>query len=607
MRRFLFVQLADIGDLILTTPSIASLRQAYPQAHIALLTTPHASAILPSGLVDTTFTISKALFSPKALLKPRTWRALYRLGRQLHSGRYDAVIYCHHFTLRLGMFKFRFIAWASGARQHVGLDNGRAPFLTHSLKDDGFGARHQAQYWLDLVALLGASAAPQPAQVALAPQSPLPPHSAPTVVIHAGSGGYSRARRWPAAHFAKVADALHEQLGARVVLVGTADDDTAAVRAHAKSPLLDLSGQTTLPQLARLIASAQLFIGADSGVMHLAAAVGTTTLAIFGPSNPDAWGPWAPHGRVAIARSAPECSPCSYVRHEIGLREGCPARTCMKMVAPEQVVALARRLLTGDTIPATRAPTPIRPKQDRLIILGTPVDPITYEAWLDLIGEWVRSGERCHHVCTTNPEFIMIAQRDPHFRYILQRADLCIPDGVGLLWAARRMGHPLPQRVTGSDGVPKIAARAAEAGWRLFLLGAGAGVAARAAQALITRHPNLLIAGVYEGSPAPEEEDDIVARVNASGADIVLVAYGAPQQDKWIARNLPRLKAKMAIGVGGAFDFIAGEVPRAPVWMREMGLEWLFRLIKQPWRWRRMTRLPRFVWAVWRQGRNASL
>src|SRR5690606_38622524 len=144
-------------------------------------------------------------------------------------------------------------------------------------------------------------------------------------------------------------------------------------------------------------------------------------------------------------------------------------------------------------------------------------------------------------------------------------------------------------------GVPIIAEQAAKKGWRLFLLGAAPGVADKTANILRQKHPGLHIAGTYSGSPAPEEEDGIVALVNASNADILFVAYGAPEQDKWIARNLPRLHVAMAMGVGGAFDFIAGIVPRAPQWMQRMGLEWLYRLYLQPWRIRRMLRLPRFV------------
>ena len=226
---------------------------------------------------------------------------------------------------------------------------------------------------------------------------------------------------------------------------------------------------------------------------------------------------------------------------------------------------------------------------------------ITYAEWLTLIGEWV-CGNQPHHVCTINPEMIMIAQRDPNFHNILSRADLTVPDGVGLLWAAKQLGKPLPERVTGSDGVPLIAAEAAKRGWKLYLLGAAPGVADKAAEVLRTRHPELQIVGVYGGSPAPDEEDAIVARVNAANADILFVAYGAPNQDKWIARNLPRLHVKMAMGVGGALDFVAGVIPRAPQTFQRFGLEWLYRLYLQPWRIVRMMRLPRFMLAVLMRG-----
>jgi N-acetylglucosaminyldiphosphoundecaprenol N-acetyl-beta-D-mannosaminyltransferase len=254
-------------------------------------------------------------------------------------------------------------------------------------------------------------------------------------------------------------------------------------------------------------------------------------------------------------------------------------------------------------------PRTILARQSRLYILGVPVDAVTYDEWLIMIGRWMqdRTGGEPHHVCTVNPEFIMIAQRDPNFFNVLNRADLCIPDGVGLLWAARYLGHPLPERVTGSDGVPRIAERAAQEGWRLFLLGAAPGIADKTAEILMARYPGLKIVGTYSGSPASYEEDELVEQVNASGADILFVAYGAPVQDKWIARNLPRLRVKMAMGVGGAFDFIAGVVPRAPLWMQRLGLEWLFRLVRQPRRIGRMLRLPRFVLAVLARGKSEDL
>jgi N-acetylglucosaminyldiphosphoundecaprenol N-acetyl-beta-D-mannosaminyltransferase len=269
------------------------------------------------------------------------------------------------------------------------------------------------------------------------------------------------------------------------------------------------------------------------------------------------------------------------------------------MVTAEQVIEVAHMILQGKPLPAPDiAPVQSVRRHPRIRILGLPVDSLLYTQLLDQISEWIQSGNRAHHICTANPEFMMIARKDPNFRNILNRADLCIADGVGLHWAAKRRGQPLPERITGSDGVPIIAERAAQEGWRIFLLGASPGVAEKTAAILCEQYPGLQIAGTYSGSPAKEEEDAIVAMVNAAHADILFVAYGAPQQDKWIARNLPRLQVKMAMGVGGAFDFIAGVVPRAPGWMRRAGVEWLYRLYLQPTRIGRMTRLPRFVIAV---------
>lgn len=235
-----------------------------------------------------------------------------------------------------------------------------------------------------------------------------------------------------------------------------------------------------------------------------------------------------------------------------------------------------------------------------LYILGVRVDAVTREEALAQIEAFVRQGGP-HQVVTVNPEFIMEAQRNPAFRQALNRAALAVPDGARILWAARRLGRPLVEQVAGVDLVECIAARAAQTGWRLFLLGAAPGVAERAAGVLQTRYSGLTIAGTYAGSPAAAEEDGIVERIRAAQADILLVAYGAPAQDLWLARNLARTGAAVGMGVGGSFDYIAGVVPRAPLWMRQRGLEWLYRLVRQPWRWRRMAVLPRFVLAVLRQ------
>ncbi len=606
--RILLVQLADIGDLVLTTPAMAALREAHPHSQIDLLASEHALSLAPDGLINRLIpfrrsggSASRALFSLPNL---RTLLAL-------RARKYDAVVFFHHFSLRAGVFKFWLLAKVSGARRIIGLNNHNVGFLTDGVDDEGFGARHQAQYWLDLVALLGASSSARPAQVQREAMSAraLPAMGRPTVVMHCGSGGYSRARRWSAEGFAAVARGLQQERGAAIVLVGQPEDDGDQVECLLDQKPVNLIGATNLPQLADVIAGADLFIGADSGVMHIAAASGTPVLSIFGPSNPAAWRPWTIGGAAKVLNSGVECSPCSYVGHSIGARDGCEARTCMKLLRPEQVLDAARNLLdaaNGEALPRawTLAETAPPEAERRLMVLGVPVDAITYDGWMRRIGSWVAAGGGARHVCTVNPEFIMIAQSDPIFFNILNRAEICVADGVGLLWASRHLGAPLPERVTGSDGVPLIARHAAEKGWKLYLLGAAEGIAERAAVILREQQPQLIIAGCFGGSPAPSEEDEIVARINASGADILLVAYGAPNQDKWIARNLPRLDVAMAMGIGGSLDFIAGVVPRAPQWMRARGLEWLYRLLRQPWRLKRMLRLPRFALAVlWQKTR----
>ena len=235
-----------------------------------------------------------------------------------------------------------------------------------------------------------------------------------------------------------------------------------------------------------------------------------------------------------------------------------------------------------------------------LRILGVRVDKVTTEEVLRTMECYIREG-RPHQVVTLNPEFVMMAQRNPEFRVTLEEADLALPDGSGLLWTSRLMGQPLPERVTGSDTLPLIAQMSAQRGYRLYLLGAAPGVADRAAAALIRDYPGLQIVGTYAGSPDPAQEEEIIAQIKAAAPDFLFVAYGAPNQDLWIHRNLARLGVPVCMGIGGALDFIAGVAVRAPRWMRRIGLEWLHRLLRQPWRWRRMLALPKFTYLVMRQ------
>src|SRR5258707_6182424 len=197
----------------------------------------------------------------------------------------------------------------------------------------------------------------------------------------------------------------------------------------------------------------------------------------------------------------------------------------------------------------------------------------------------------------------MAAQRDPDFRKAINAAALVVADGVGVVWATRYLGAAAHGRITGVDTLVALARRCADEGYRLYLLGAAPGVAEETALRLQSLAPGLQIAGTYAGTSTPSEEAAIIARVRDAQADVLCVAYGAPAQDLWIYRNLSRLPVALAAGVGGAYDFISGRQRRAPRLMQRLGLEWLYRLYREPWRWRRMLALPRFALQVMLKGR----
>src|SRR5437868_3349162 len=212
-------------------------------------------------------------------------------------------------------------------------------------------------------------------------------------------------------------------------------------------------------------------------------------------------------------------------------------------------------------------------------VLGVRVDQITQGQALDVIEQLIHSrrtsgnGLPCQQVITVNTEFVMMAQQDSAFRHAINSAALVVADGIGIVWATHLGKEPAPERVTGTDTLPLLAQRCAASGYRLYLLGAAPGVAEATAARLQELAPGLQVAGTYAGSPARSEEDEIITRIQAAQADILCVAYGAPAQELWIARNLSRLPVAVAMGVGGAFDFLSGRQQRAPKAMRRMGLE----------------------------------
>jgi N-acetylglucosaminyldiphosphoundecaprenol N-acetyl-beta-D-mannosaminyltransferase len=234
-------------------------------------------------------------------------------------------------------------------------------------------------------------------------------------------------------------------------------------------------------------------------------------------------------------------------------------------------------------------------------VLGVRVDCLGMDAAVERIEKLVEDGGH-HLVATVNPEFVMSAQNDPDFARVLESASLCLPDGVGVVWAARRNGCGINEPVPGVDLIPPLAAMCARRSWPVFLLGAEPGVASDLASRLQDDHPGLQVAS-HPGSADRSSDADTLRLIRAHKTQVLLVAFGAPKQELWIDRLKDQLNVSVAIGVGGAFDYLAGRVPRAPVWMRRAGLEWLHRLVRQPWRARRMLALPVFAVKVLSAGK----
>ena len=230
-------------------------------------------------------------------------------------------------------------------------------------------------------------------------------------------------------------------------------------------------------------------------------------------------------------------------------------------------------------------------------ILGVGFDPISMGQALQMLEEFIHSGKP-HLAVTANPEMVMKARRDLLLAEILQRADLVVADGIGVVWAASFLGQEVPERIPGIELAEALLARAGEKGWRVFLLGGERGVAEKAAAAVSQRWPGLRIAGTHHGFFKGPEEEEILARLKEARPDILLAALGVPRQEKWLAAHLAELRIPVAVGVGGSFNVWAGVDRRAPSWMRRMNLEWLYRLVRQPWWIRRMAVLPLFVLAV---------
>jgi N-acetylglucosaminyldiphosphoundecaprenol N-acetyl-beta-D-mannosaminyltransferase len=227
-------------------------------------------------------------------------------------------------------------------------------------------------------------------------------------------------------------------------------------------------------------------------------------------------------------------------------------------------------------------------------VLGVLIDIVTMSEAEAKLEQFIAE-KKPHLVATANAEMVMLAQEDQELAAILNQCALVVPDGAGVVWAARHQGYTMPERVAGYDLSQNLLAHAAKHGYRVFMLGSQTAIIEKAKKVAIERYPGLIITGIRDGFFTHQDEPAIIESIRAAKPDILLAALGVPKQEKWLARNLSKLNVPVCMGVGGTFDVMAGTVKRAPLWMQRISLEWLFRLLLQPQRVIRMMALPRFA------------
>ena len=229
-------------------------------------------------------------------------------------------------------------------------------------------------------------------------------------------------------------------------------------------------------------------------------------------------------------------------------------------------------------------------------ILEVPISMVTMNEAVELVDGFVKS-DKFHKVYTPNPEIVMLAKDNANFMEVLKKADLVVPDGIGVVIGSRlQKGENLPERVPGYDLVQNTMKRAVKEGYKYYFFGSKPGVAELAAEKMRETSPGIQIVGTRDGYFKPEDEEAIIKDINESGANILLVALGAPKQETWIEEHASLLpNVRVAVGVGGSLDGMAGIVKRAPIAFQKLGLEWFYRLMKQPSRFVRMLVLPKFL------------
>lgn len=237
---------------------------------------------------------------------------------------------------------------------------------------------------------------------------------------------------------------------------------------------------------------------------------------------------------------------------------------------------------------------------NRLKVLGIPVNSMDMSEAIEAVHQSLQKKEMLR-IMTANAEMIMQAQENPALKECLINSSLVVADGAGVVWAAKELGSEIPERVAGVDLAYQIIKLSAEKGFRVFFLGAGPDIAEIAAKNMKKLYPNLHIVGVRDGFFRESDEANVVQEINQSRAEILFVALGSPKQELWLEKYKDQLHPYIRMGVGGTFDVMADRVTRAPLWMQKNSLEWLYRGVSQPTRWRRLLILPKFILEIKKQ------
>jgi N-acetylglucosaminyldiphosphoundecaprenol N-acetyl-beta-D-mannosaminyltransferase len=238
-------------------------------------------------------------------------------------------------------------------------------------------------------------------------------------------------------------------------------------------------------------------------------------------------------------------------------------------------------------------------------IFGVPISKMGMKQTVDYLTDAIENRVP-HQVITANPIMVMSAIEDRNYLAIMQQAELIVPDGAGVVWAANYVGQPVAERVAGYDLLHELMKMGEPRGWKVYMLGASTEVIEAAAGKLTSMYPAIQMVGCRNGYFGEEQDADVIQDIVRAAPDLLLIGRSADKQEPWIAKYKHQLQVPIMMGVGGSFDVLSGKLKRAPVFFRKLRLEWFYRLLQEPWRYKRMLTLPKFAVKVIREKENVT-